>query len=319
MEDKVLILTIDGGGTRGIIPTKILYLLEQDINKKIFDTFDIYAGTSTGSIVICAIAGLKKSPAEMLNDLYSQKFINGIFRKRFGIFNFLSIIFGSKYLGSSKTKVLNGYFGQTQFSDITKPTLITSFNLNRSTAAIFKSNSGSMTNKCNNIATIVDASTSAPTYFPPININNELYVDGGICANNPAVASLSYALSLGYKLNNIKILSLGTGRYINKLDGNPKEYGPLGWLKNGLIDDLFTGSSSVNDYNLDLILNQHGNNFLRINPILEKNIHLDDCSHQALQALDQIACETYKNNKSKLIDFVKQINDSNINNLKVNF
>ena len=155
------------------------------------------------------------------------------------------------------SNILDKYFKNAKFNELIKPALVTSYNLTLQCAAIFKSSSGSMAEKLEyNISSIVNASTAAPTYFPPISIENELYIDGGVCANNPSVALLSYAISSGYKLKDIKILSLGTGKYLSKLKGNPKDYSSISWLRNGLIDDLFAGSSSVNDYNLNLILNE---------------------------------------------------------------
>ena len=85
MKNKVLILSIDGGGIRGIIPLKILQLLEMDIQKSTLDTFDMYAGTNTGAIIACALSGLNKSPTQILEDFHDKSFTSHIFNENNGV------------------------------------------------------------------------------------------------------------------------------------------------------------------------------------------------------------------------------------------
>lgn len=52
---KIIILTVDGGGIKGVIPAYILNQLESDIGKSCYQLFDIMGGTSTGGIITAAL------------------------------------------------------------------------------------------------------------------------------------------------------------------------------------------------------------------------------------------------------------------------
>ena len=67
---KKRILSIDGGGIKGIFAAQFLARIEEEYDIKICDYFDIIAGTSTGAIVAAALAvGM---PAEEIVKLYDE-------------------------------------------------------------------------------------------------------------------------------------------------------------------------------------------------------------------------------------------------------
>jgi patatin-like phospholipase/acyl hydrolase len=60
MQKPIRVLTIDGGGTRGLFPATILRKLEEETGKSITDMFDVIAGNATGGIIAVGLAsGMK--------------------------------------------------------------------------------------------------------------------------------------------------------------------------------------------------------------------------------------------------------------------
>jgi predicted acylesterase/phospholipase RssA len=140
---------------------------------------------------------------------------------------------------------------------------------------------------------LVDAamcSAAAPLFFPPHNIAQGGFVDGGIAANDPCSAAIAAALassSLGLTADTIAAVSIGTGNTINSFPaaGAAFPYGILGWMwpdQKGttpafpLIEAMLTGSSGVGDLIASMLLRQ--STYIRVNPTFKENWSLDDCA-----------------------------------------
>lgn len=301
MKHKVLLLSVDGGGVRGKIASAFLELLEKDLNISLYDKFDFYAGTSTGALIILGITANKYTSIQ-INELYNKVNLQQIFTKSFwGAF---PIHFGAKYKGEGKQKYLETLFGQKRFLDIVKPTVITAYDFINDKAIVFKSKGGSDSQYNPLISEVANASTAAPTYFPTV-ITSEAkprnLIDGGIAANNPAVCLISEAIHNGYSLESIRLLSIGTGYHSikTKLDLKSKNWGPISWFKNGIIDDFMLGDSSLEQYHCSTLL---GNNYLRIDGSLEDaSVDLDDISSTNLLKLDKLGQQWYQLNKKRIL------------------
>ena len=206
---KYKVLSIDGGGIRGIIPAKILAEIEKETGKQIHEMFDLIVGTSTGGIL--ALALTKPHPnfpekaqysAEELHSLYKKEGkcifshtsdsiilnrINYVLEKIQKIFK-LSLIdhivnlFRSKYSANGREKVLNKKFGDTMIKNALTEVFITSYDTELRMPIFFTSNEKrenkekkSFQNLCEGI-TMKDAAmatSAAPTYFPPHKIQNQ--------------------------------------------------------------------------------------------------------------------------------------------------
>src|SRR5438128_10159622 len=117
---SIKVLSIDGGGIRGIIPAVILGELQRRLAKNLYEVFDLIAGTSTGGIIALGIgtrckkgdSGLAQpyTPGD-LEDLYVK---NGpaIFKKSW--FTFLKELIRPKYSPRALESTLAQYFGNTQ-------------------------------------------------------------------------------------------------------------------------------------------------------------------------------------------------------------
>ena len=120
------------------------------------------------------------------------------------------------------------------------------------------------------------ASCAAPTYFDPVKHGEEMLVDGGLWANNPSVIALTEALSKFKKtVEQVRILSIGTGHYANVY--SQKDHWGLftGWGHKKLVDYIFRLNSESPSNIAKLLL---GDGYLRLDPTIEP-WDLDDTKH----------------------------------------
>ena len=208
------ILSVDGGGIRGIFPAHILQCVQERLGIDVFDHFDMIAGTSTGSIIAAGIA-CQKQPLELVS-LY-RKHGAEIFGQKTKSW-WPSIVkqgMHSKYENKNLKTILHNEFGDAKLGDIEKPLLIPTTDIGNGGVHVFKSSYSNSFTRDKNVAVMqaVLASCSAPAFFNPTKVDNYLLADGGVWANNPALAAV---IDAQYRLNvdikNIRILSIGTGQ-----------------------------------------------------------------------------------------------------------
>src|SRR5580693_7660654 len=118
------ILTIDGGGIKGVFPAALLATLEDEIGAPIADYFDLIAGTSTGGIIAIGL-GLGLTAKELL-DFYRETGSRIFYRRRFAP---MRRLFRAKYTNSALREVLVHAFGERYLGESSKRLLIPSLNL----------------------------------------------------------------------------------------------------------------------------------------------------------------------------------------------
>ncbi len=141
---KIRILSLDGGGIRGIIPGQILTHVEKMMGKRIGEHFDMIAGTSTGGILACALLfpgdqnpkKPKYSAQEVVNlyfdwggDIFEIPFFHKI-RSAAGLLD-------EKFPDDGLEEALETYFGDKKVSEVLKPTVITAYDINRRKTEFF--------------------------------------------------------------------------------------------------------------------------------------------------------------------------------------
>lgn len=306
------ILSIDGGGIRGVYPAHILKCIQERFNVSLYEEFDMIAGTSTGSI-IAAAAATKIDMCKVL-ELY-RTHGNDIFRKgRFwnishiGTFNkTISLLCCSLYKKEELYNVLNLTLGDVRLGEISKPLLLPSSDIGNGDVHVFKSQySGIYKRDCSvKLVDAVMASCSAPMYFNPTRVNEYLLADGGIWCNNPALASvLEVHKRLDVKLEDIKILSIGTGRSKKGYGVNAdKHWGFLfGWERTVLVDYVMSLQSQSTHNYLGMLLDK--DQYIRINFESDKQLSLDDCS--VVEDLVSIADKSFTYATKDLENFFKK-------------
>ena len=217
------ILTMDGGGVRGIIPLIWLERLEQHIGAPAYTHFDMVAGTSIGAIIGCAISsGMRASEIIAIwKDCARTAFaapvgMSGKARRIAAIGGLVP-----KYPDAGLITMLEFVFGERLMSELSvRPTLALSYNPDTSRVYVFSNTlpeHGEL-----RIADVCRASTAAPLFFSPSEIEQAGRVtpmlDGGITANNPVIMAITHAVERSraggreMPLDQVVVASFGTGR-----------------------------------------------------------------------------------------------------------
>lgn len=217
MGNTFRILSIDGGGIRGAYPSHILHCIEERLQVDLFNTFDMISGTSTGSIIAAGIAtGL---PTDFIVKMYKEHG-DRIFRKKRFRFpvrrlkNMCQPMFESVYDAQYLKNLLSKVFQDKRLGEIEKPLLLPSTDVGNGCVHVLKSGYSKEFTRDNKVRVkdAVLASCSAPIYFDPHKLDHYLLADGGLWANNPALAAVIDAQKrLGVHQEDIQVLSIGTG------------------------------------------------------------------------------------------------------------
>ncbi|MBU1057601.1 MAG: patatin-like phospholipase family protein [Proteobacteria bacterium] len=206
------ILSIDGGGIRGIYPAHILRCIEERLQVDLYESFDMIAGTSTGSIIAAGIA--TGVPAAHIVEMYSEHGAGIFEKKKKFVPSKIQPMLSSVYNSHCLKTVLEGVFQEKRLGEIEKPLLIPSTDIGNGCVHVLKSGYSKEFTRDNNVLVkdAVLASCSAPTYFDPHKLDHYLLADGGLWANNPALTAVIDAQKrLGVNQDDIQILTIGTG------------------------------------------------------------------------------------------------------------
>ncbi len=219
--NTIKVLSVDGGGIRGIIPAVLLGEIQKRLSKELCQTFDLIAGTSTGGIIALGLGtlcnnGKPYTPDQLLN-LYLQ---NGsaIFQKSW-LTPLRQLLF-PKYSVDGLQKTLTRFFQSTEFCTAQTPLLISSYNLQKQMPFFFKSHLIAARPDYNwKVVDIARATSAAPTFFPPFHLvrgaDDYALVDGGVFVNNPSMAAFVEARLLYPDRLQVSGLPLAAGQMDN--------------------------------------------------------------------------------------------------------
>ncbi|KAI8554511.1 hypothetical protein RHMOL_Rhmol05G0104600 [Rhododendron molle] len=270
--ELISILSIDGGGIRGIVPSVILNFLEAQLQKldgedaRIADYFDVVAGTSTGGLVTAMLT----APNEKNRPLFAAKDIKAfyldhcpkIFPQKRSLFAYVTKVLralsGPKYNGKYLHQIVKEKLGNVRLHQTLTNIVVPTFDIKRLQPTIFSSYEVEKNPSLDALLSdICIATSAAPTYLPAHYFETKDYsgrprefnlVDGGVAANNPTLVAIGEVTKEIYRGNSdffpIKpveyghflVLSLGTGsaKTEEKYDAKKAaKWGILGWLVNG--------------------------------------------------------------------------------------
>lgn len=263
------ILSIDGGGIKGVCPAAFLATLEDAIGDRIANYFDLIVGTSTGGIIAIGL-GLGLSAAEILK--FYEQYGPQIFRQRALLSRLRHLVF-AKYTDTVLRQALESTFGDCKLGDSNQRLVIPSLNLDTGEAYLYKTAHHHRLERDykESVVAIALATSAAPTYFPTHKSETGLaFVDGGLWANNPAsVAAIEAITTLNWKSEEIQILSLGcstTPAYV----GLERRFslGQSYWAAKA-IELMMAGQSSSSLGTAKLLVGEE--NVVRISPIVQRN------------------------------------------------
>jgi len=278
---KYRILSLDGGGIRGLLTTIMLERLES-INPNWLEKVDLLAGTSTGGIIALGLA--KGLTPTQLRELYEQKGSKIFDDSWMDDLKDIGGLAGADYDNKNLKEELDKIFGDTKLRSLQKKVLIPAFDLDNESKnekkrswspKFFHNFSGSDTDGGKLAREVALCTSAAPTYFPSF----DGYIDGGVVANNPSVAALAQsqdtrAIALPPKMKDIVLLSISTGKSLVYIEGKTLDWGYAQWVK-PIIQIMMDGIMGVADFQCRQILR---NNYFRIEPVFPPNevIKLDD-------------------------------------------
>ena len=302
------ILSIDGGGIRGIIPGQILVVLEKKLQAKtgnesarLGDYFDMVAGTSTGALLsaayVCPDAnGRPKYSAKEAVNFYLEDgdeiFDVGFWRSVTSARGLTD----EKYSAKELERVMREAFGDIKLSELLKPTCFVSYDIRERIPVIFTQHDAAENGPDFLVRDLLRGSTAAPTYFETARIyslapnrKKHVLVDGGMVANDPTLCAYAEAINFDgvNGLKDMTIVSLGTGKELRKYSySDVKDWGPLGWAKPS-IDIALEGGPQMTDYYMKQMAETVENpKYYRIQPKLyDASPDLDNASTGNLAAL----------------------------------
>jgi len=315
-------LSIDGGGSRGVIPASVLNFIEREEQVAVRKEFDFFAGVSTGALVAAYLARDVGSMERLVSEGYTSESMTRIFDKSIWDKLLGRMQNQPKYDGVNKRAYIDEHADGALINDIVdKHLLILAYDFINRELVTFKNNRGHDAVYNPPLAEICDAATAAPTLYPPVPTSapkRRWLVDGALATNDPSQCAISEALAMGHLLDDIWMLSLGTGKPAHDLSQEERDkigtesrgWGILDWLTNGLLDHMMSASSSVSAHQCEQLL---GERYLRINGELPRSLmQIDNTTEVRVEDLKSYAFlwfEEYVGEIRNLMDGIHEARD----------
>jgi predicted acylesterase/phospholipase RssA len=229
----IRILSLDGGGIRGLIALEVLRYLEEKSGKPIAELFDVIGGTSTGAIigtqlVLADDQGKPRYKASDIIKIYDDQVARVFRRPWYHQLLTLDGLLGPRYANHHKVSLANELYADANFRDFLLPVMIPSYSVGKADLEMFNNWSPDYAEMF--VAPLVSAATSGPTYFPAVELQlpsgSGIYMDGAVYGADPAQEILLHALEQ-YPNAEIVMVSLGTGIPDFALDAQAGERGGI--------------------------------------------------------------------------------------------
>lgn len=289
---KYRVLSLDGGGLRGLITVRLLQQLAGSPSiDGWLDKVDLVAGTSTGGIIALGLAA--GHSLETMGKLYLERGAAIFDDSLLDDVLDLGQLVGAQYSSRALRRELRGIFGDRTLRGLRRKVAIPAFDLDYRgedgrywKPKIFHNFAGQGTDKDMAVARVALYTAAAPTYFP----SADGFIDGGVFANNPSMIALSQAISQKNRaserasIDEVVLLSVGTGQSHRYIRGQKVDWGYAQWAR-PLIDILMDGVAGIADYQCRQILQER---YHRLQVIFDDKepIGLDDVAR--LPRMDQI-------------------------------
>lgn len=299
------ILSLDGGGIRGIIPALVLHEIEKRCDAPISDLFDLIVGTSTGGILALGLTvpdsgGAPRYSASDLVAFYEDEGDDIFQRSGWGMFEPARSLFDEKYDAEPIETALRDRFGGAMLAEVLTPVLVPAYEIEQRKPYFFKSERAQHERERNvRVWKAARATSAAPTYFSPYKIEVDgpieyiALVDGGVYANNPAACALVEGVAdFNADPSTVFMVSIGTGVHTKPIEyGKATGWGLLDWAR-PVLDVTFDGVNDTVDFQMDKLLNVEGQapQYHRLQPRLDDATDtMDNASRKNLRQLKIIA------------------------------
>ena len=343
--DRFRVLSIDGGGIRGLIAARVIARLEELVSaeageeRRMADCFHMFAGTSTGGLL--ALGLTVPDPADPSRPRLSGSDLVELYMSEgpriFGdtLHKLLSLggWIAPKHSEARLERALRDRFGEARLRDALRELIVTSYDMTEPGPHFFKRWRAREAGERD--ATMVDvglSTSAAPTYFPSHGLAGRALVDGGLFAANPAVAAVVEALKrrdeepreLG--AGDLLLVSLGTGQHeTGHGQSQVRRWGRIGWIlprrqDPALIAAFLDGQSDAADHWTDILLNHEpgravavpgargaGPRYFRFQTKLPVSTPLDDAGPRALRQLNEAADRLLAEQEERLREVARRL------------
>jgi patatin-like phospholipase/acyl hydrolase len=343
--DRFRILSIDGGGIRGLIAARVIARLEELISaeakeeRRLADCFQMFAGTSTGGLL--ALGLTVPDPADPtrprlsgsdLVDLYlneGPRIFGDTLHKLLSLGGWIA----PKHSEARLERALRERFGDARLGAALRELIVTSYDMSEPGPHFFKR--WRARQSADRDVAMVDvglATSAAPTYFPSRGLAGRALVDGGLFAANPSVAAMVEALKRrdeeprDLSAGELLLVSLGTGQHET---GHPqsrvRRWGRIGWIlprrqDPALIAAFLDGQSDAADHWAEILLNHEpgraalnpaakgaGPRYFRFQTTLPVSTPLDDARPRALEQLNDAADRLLADQDDRLREVARRL------------
>lgn len=298
------ILSLDGGGIKGLYAAKFLAQIEEKKGKPIGEYFDMICGTSTGGLLALGIT--RGIPCKQIARFYEEHgplifpYENWFIRKwRW----FTQVCLGTKYDNTKLKAALKELLGDYQtMTDAEHLMCIPAFNITKGRPSVFKKPFGHYHRDGRfTMMEVALATSAAPTYLPAVSIEGDQYIDGGIFNNNPSMIAYTEAMYhfIGENRKNApedieydKISMLSIGLPSQSIGEKPFISTTRSFLKwrQKLVGTAMTGADYITGYQVKKLVELGGGKYYRLAPqslsINQlKNIEMDNTSVDSIRTL----------------------------------
>ncbi len=294
------ILSIDGGGVRGLIPGMVVVEIEKRMGKPVSEIFDLIAGTSAGGHIALALScpgkdGKPRWKAEDLAIFYREAYGRIFESSGLRLFDALKGLSNERYSADGIEQVLDEILGDSKISEALCEVLITAYEVESGTPHFFvRSEARENEAKDFLMRFVARATSAAPTYFEPAaKIGSEerlAFIDGAVFANNPTMCAFAHAMSIGFDEDDMTIISIGTGAVARELAYDEiKHWGLANWAR-PILDITSQAGNHAIDWQLNHILRK--GHYFRIQPLMNgMRSAIDDARPETIIALEEVAQE----------------------------
>ena len=291
------VLSIDGGGVRGVVPALVLAELESRSGRRVADLFDFVAATSTGAILGLGLVcpGSEDRPAwsaRQIVDFYEREGPAVFARSPWWVLRSANGVLGPKYDVRRLERRLRGVLGTVSLGHALCEVLVTTYDLYARTPHLFTRSGARGAEVDPPMWTVALCSSAAPTYFAAARADSangpRWLVDGGVMANNPAMCAYAVvlrAMEAGtLARDDLFVVSIGTGSLSTDLSvPRIRTGGAMSWAR-PLFDVVLDGQEDIVDRELrGLLTAQRYQRFQADLP--DRCEHIDDASPENMRAL----------------------------------
>jgi uncharacterized protein len=252
------ILSLSGGGYRGLFTIEVLKRLEQRAGRPIGSCFDLIAGTSIGGIIAIGLA-LGKTAAEIHKMFieHGERIFPEKPEVEFRLSHFFRIrraMKSPRHTNQALKEVIEGVIGkETLLGEAKTRLLVPTVNMTKGSVQMFKTPHSPrlFTDQYKKAVDVAMATSAAPFIFPLAEIDNALYADGGLVANSPDACAIHEAVNyLGQRREDIVLISVGT---TTSKFGVPSsygtDYGAWRWVENQrILTTMFAAQQQLVDF-----------------------------------------------------------------------